>query len=368
MVIAPLKEVWTAAAEIDHTVAATPTQRRKLVSRRVKPQPFDRQHLFRSMAARSPVLFSGLRLPTTGGKRDTRQIDKLIETGLPKTIRIRTRCGPSATRGYLSPQELIARWRSPRARVSVTDLHIRDTRFFNWLDCEPISDFNLLARSAEDINYQEMLTLVVSSTGTFSDSHSDDPDGSNHCFVGRKLWLVWDTFEGLAHGLEDVERCEVNDQARFSMAAFLRLRSGRWFTVEPGQTLFLPGHLTHKVITLERYIGVGSFFVTIANYAWTLARWTRHTPLWALNLPATRRLALVDSITALVVKRAKSLERASFTERARWGFDVFASSNRAHLTAEVRQLLASNPRSAQFIEYCDTLAGKPSRAGSPSQH
>jgi hypothetical protein len=35
---------------------------------------------------------------------------------------------------------------------------------------------------------------------TFTDSHSDDPDGSNHCFVGRKLWLVWDTFLGIGRG------------------------------------------------------------------------------------------------------------------------------------------------------------------------
>ena len=301
------------------------------------------------------MLFTGLRLPTKSARRDATGIDELIRTGLPKTMRIRTRCGPSASRRYLSPQELIRRWRSDKARVSVTDLHIRGTRFFDWLDCEPISDFNLLARADEDINYQEMLTLVVSSAGTFSDSHSDDPDGTNHCFTGRKLWLAWDTFEGLSHGLEDVERCDVDDQARFSMATFLRLRSARWFTVEPGQTLFLPGHLTHKVITLERYIGVGSFFVTIANYLWTLARWTRHTPLWALGLPADRRLALVDAITARVMQKTKALEHASAIERARWGFDTFQLSTRRELTPGVRHLLAKNPSSAEFVAYCDSI-------------
>ena len=168
----------------------------------------------------------------------------------------------------------------------MTDFHIRGTAIMKRIDCSHLSSFNLLAGAPDPIGTEEILTMVVSSAGALSDSHTDDPDGSNHCFAGEKLWLVWDTFQGLARGLEDVERCDVyGDQAAFSIAGFLAVPGSRWFVVRPGQTLFLPGHLTHKVITLERYLGVGSFFVMLPSYLRTLMRWTRHTPLWALTAP-----------------------------------------------------------------------------------
>jgi len=106
------------------------------------------------------------------------------------------------------------------------------------------------------------MTLVISSQGNVTDSHSDDPDGSNHCFVGRKLWLAWDTFEGRAAGLQDCSRDLVRERARFDLATFAALPSACWWTVGAGETLFLPGRLTHRVITLEPYIGIGSFYCT----------------------------------------------------------------------------------------------------------
>ncbi len=60
-----------------------------------------------------------------------------------------------------------------------------------------------------------------------------DHSGSNYSFVGTKLWLLWDTFEGFANGLEDVERCTVYDRAAFDMEAFLAMRSSRWIFIRP---------------------------------------------------------------------------------------------------------------------------------------
>jgi len=217
-------------------------------------------------------------------------------------------------------EELWRRWMSGNARVSVTDLHIRGTTVIRNIDCSSLSDFNILAEARGTVGEEEMLTMVVSSAGTFTDSHTDDPDGSNHCFVGRKLWLAWDTFLGLSRKLEDVERCEIEKtHAAFSVSGFLSVPGSRWFVVEPGQTLFLPGHLTHKVITLDDYLGIGSFFVMLPSYLRTLARWAQHTPLWALNLPADRRMELVDQITRRVIDKVHMLAHASERQRSRWG-------------------------------------------------
>jgi hypothetical protein len=274
------------------------------------------------MARGRPVVFSDLPVPV---RRDrvlgTREAALLaIREGCDKSETVRVRCGPSRATKYLTAEQLLDRWADDRAKVSVTDFHIRGTGIYSRIDCSRLSDFNILAGAPSPVGTEEILTLVVSSAGTFSDSHTDDPDGSNHCFTGVKLWLVWDTFEGIARGLEDVERCDVyGDRAAFSIERFLQVPSARWFLVQPGQTLFLPGHLTHKVVTLERYLGIGSFFVMLPSYLRTLRRWTEHTPLWALSDPPSRRLELVDRITSRIIRKLARLSRATPALRRQWG-------------------------------------------------
>ena len=70
---------------------------------------------------------------------------------------------------------------------------------------------------------------------------------------------MWDTQEGRKAGLEDVERDIVYGRAAFDLPTFCKLDSARWLTVGPEETLFLPGRFTHRVVTVERYLGFGSF-------------------------------------------------------------------------------------------------------------
>jgi hypothetical protein len=121
----------------------------------------------------------------------------------------------------------------------------------------------------------------------------------------------------------------VSDRAAFTIEAFLSVPGSRWFVVEPGQTLFLPGHMAHKVVTLENYLGVGSFFVTPASYLRTLERWTQHTPLWGLELPAERRLELVNQITRLMARKVRRLMNGAVAgERRRWGLEYLVREAR----------------------------------------
>ena len=146
---------------------------------------------------------------------------------------------------------------------------------------EVLSGFNLLPRSSPDARRQEMFSFVISSRGHLTDSHSDAPDSSNFCFAGRKLWLAWDTYEGARYGLQDVERVPVRGRARFDMQSWLSLRSARWLLVNPGETLFLPASMTHKVVTLDSYIGVGGFFLALPNCLRLLSHWIVRAPLWS---------------------------------------------------------------------------------------
>ncbi len=350
-----IEQLWEQACKIDPTLKIMPPQSSTLYRRRLRSTSFSRDSLFGAMARGEPILFGNFSIPVRGelelGVRDA--VLEAIRTGLPSDDHIRVRCGPSGTEKYFLPDDLIRRWRNSRARVSVTDLHIRDTHVDRLIDCSRLCDFNLLAEVSGEVGDEEMLTMVMSSAGTFTDSHSDDPDGSNHCFAGRKLWLVWDTFVGLSKGLEDVERVDVfRSQAEFNISAFLSVPGSLWFTVEIGQTLFLPGHLTHKVITLEDYLGVGSFFVMLPSYLRTLLRWTEHTPLWALKAPVEQRLELVDKITQHVTQKVDFLATASEQARSQWGLKYcYSTLDGLQATSQhAMSLLVYNPVSARLVD------------------
>lgn len=330
--------IWDRAWEIDPTLTVSSRQAQALDRRSLSSVSFSRDVLFASMARGRPVVFDdvpvGVRRERTLGTREA--VVQALRESFGRSEKVRVRCGQSRTLKYLTVDQLLTRWADDRSTVNVTDFHIRDTSVMTKIDCSTLSGFSLLAGAPPPIGTEEILTMVVSSAGALSDSHTDDPDGSNHCFAGEKLWLVWDTFTGLAHGLEDVERVNVyGDQAAFSISRFLAVPGSRWFVVRPGQTLFLPGHLTHKVITLERYLGVGSFFVMLPSYLRTLMRWTKHTPLWALTAPPERRLYLVDLITKRVIRKIAALSNGSRAQKDRWGL--------SYLQAEAKQLLRQRP-------------------------
>lgn len=316
------------AACLDRTLRVSREQLRSLCQRELQPVSFSRDRMFSCMRNGLPLLVTDLPVAVRGEQEYgvTDAILAALSEGFPKNRKIRVRCGPSGEERLLVVKELLRRWTSGRARTHVTDLHIRGTAVSKRIDCSQFSDFNLLAGARGEPGAQEMLTMVVSSAGALSDSHSDVPDGSNHCFAGRKLWLVWDTFLGLSRNLEDVSRCETTTHAAFSVERFLSVPGSRWFTVEPGQTLFLPGHLTHKVITLDDYLGVGSFFVMLPSYLRTLIRWTEHTPLWALDTAEDRRLDIVNQITRLVISKVRTLAAEPQHERSRWGITYLQSA------------------------------------------
>lgn len=262
------------------------------------------------MARGDPVVFDDLVVPfrRSGLANDPAAIAECFARALGRATRVPVRVGPSQRCRWLSVPELIRRWNSRRGVVNVTDLHIRGTPLTRLIDVAPLSDFNLLAGTRRrTIRELEILTLVISSSGGLTDSHTDDSDGSNHCFAGRKLWLIWDSATGMARGLEDVERCDVYDRAAFDIETFLSLPTARWFILAKGQTLFLPGDYAHKVITLDHYLGVGSFFVMLSNYLRTLVRWKRLAPLWSLSDSGRARGGLLDDVTNLVTCCVRSL-------------------------------------------------------------
>ncbi len=324
-------ETFDQAAEVDPDVGVSGKQIEALKDLRIPSTCWDRSHLFRAMSAGRPVIYRDFPEPLfRRGLEEAERVDMLL-AAMEQTeldYRIRTRIGKQRQWRYFTPKELTRRWRNGQSSINVTDFHFANTPVSEVIDRRVLSDFNLLPLMSEDVAWIEMMTLVVSGAGGFSDSHSDDCDGSNHCFTGCKLWLAWDTAEGLAVGLEDLDQQRINGKCAFDMKTFLSLKSACWFTVSAGQTLFMPGHLTHKVITLEHYLGVGSFYIAYPNLLRTLARWQSQQPNWERLEAGGLREIVYRDVPATALKKLRRLKHTSAANQHRWGMDLLTASSR----------------------------------------
>ena len=354
-------DLFSDLEEIDPTLKIKPKLLSKLARRRIKPQPYSQQTLFSCMASGKVALFdaypSPIKSSSATGSRTSSPV-KQMETVLKRMGQhqhFSVRSGPSETNKYLNGRELVKRWNSPRAIMNVTDLHIRGTAIERLADPANLSWFNLLPDCDDDAAAQEMMSLVVSTRGCLSDSHSDAPDSSNYCFTGEKIWLYWDTYEGKKLGLEDCSIDTVYSGCSFDMNRFLKLQSARWLTVTEGQALFLPGEYTHKVITTERYLGVGSFYLSLPNSVRSLSRWNIHGPLWSEDQSENGDDEVLTDITHQVKKTVRRLRSRSTKFKQKLGYNHLPQALETwHRTTgknQQRNILKSKP----FSEYIQLL-------------
>ncbi|WP_424947383.1 hypothetical protein [Candidatus Spongiihabitans sp.] len=342
-----ISQLFRTAQNIDPTLSIKPRSLPRLSSLAIEAGKYNRNRLFKNMATGKISIFEDFPSPlrTARQRNLTNPTALILDTLYHSDIqdRIRTKSGEKAAWKYFTVSELAEKWQRKKANINVTDLHFRDTPIENVIDSKRLNQFNLYPGSTEHTSWLEMMTLVVSSRAGFSDSHSDDSDGSNHCFTGQKLWLAWDTHEGIANGLEDLDRQKIEGGCAFDVETYLSLQSACWFTIETGQTLFMPGHLTHKVLTLEPYLGVGGFYLAFPNLLRTLTRWLAHPPNWEkLERKGYRDLVYPDLITTAVKKR-KTLRHATENSKLIWGLDYLKYAmnawNRQTANAEKERLL-----------------------------
>jgi hypothetical protein len=351
----PLTVLWDWLSECDPTLRLRSRELPVLKQKRLHRTSFQMAKAFAKMCAGEIAVFDGPAVPVSESPIDPEQLRRTLLRGLrtsfPRKMRARTQVGRKRNRRYLKLPELVKRWESEKAVLSVTDLHIRGTRFEQIIDTTSLSYFNILCTdcefAAEFIDNIEMMTMVISARGNVTDSHTDDCDGTNHCFIGRKLWLAWDRVDGQRRGLQDTTRDSVYDHAAFDMSTFLSLPSATWFIVNSGDTLFLPGSFAHKVITLEPYIGVGSFNVTLPGALGTLSRWRLH------GTTDIHRKQLLEKITGAVIRRVQLLRRASRKSKDAWGLPYLqhaVAQWRRHKPDKAKRLLLSDEEFKSFID------------------
>jgi hypothetical protein len=312
-----VETVWSLAARFDTSLRFRPSQVAALAAKRIEPRPYSRAALFERMLHCRPSLFEDFPIRRRVERTATPPALDVIEeirSGFPRAKRARVRSRETVR--FMAIPSVLDRWRQSTSVFGVTDLHYIGTRFDNRVDTNGLNDFNLLPRGTDGFQSQD--SLVISTEGAVTDSHSDDHSGSNHSFMGTKLWLLWDTFEGFEHGLEDVEHSDVFEKAAFDLSAFIAIRSSCWILIGPGQTMFIPASLTHKVITLQPYLGLGSFHAGLPGFVDLLIRWARLKPQWTGRNADSERCS-VGFLTRRAIRKVRSLGEADANERLRWG-------------------------------------------------
>jgi hypothetical protein len=295
------------------------------------------------MARQEPILFGDfpVRKALDGFfLGEPEMLPQVLKSLFPRNHTTLAKLGPSKRARYLRVHDVIEGWVKDRATLSANDIFFRNLKLDRVFDCAALSDFNVLCNAREEISRLEVATMLLGTTGCMTDSHADDPDGTNHCICGRKLWLVWDRHEGQRNGLESCEHDAVYDRAKFDIHRFASLKSSKWFVMSRGLTLFLPGHLTHKVICLEQYLGISSFYVSLPNALACLARWKLSGTLMVTEENQAE-------IAGMVIDQLKKTAGNGLESKRRWGFfhvRAALSCWRARFTPEQRRrMLAENP-------------------------
>lgn len=332
------KEYFAQACAIDEKMTVPDSHWARLGRKQVKSVDYDQDTWFKNMADAKPSLFHAFPVPATRARGAKPVPLSVTSERLLKSLnawrsqhKYRFRTGRSRSLKYMTISELMKYWSNPRAIVTTTDLHIRDTPIEKVIDVNALGDFNLLPLMHEETSSLEMMSLVISSAGALTDSHSDDMDISNYCFFGSKLWLAWDTHEGHENGLDDCDRVEIDECARFDMKTFLSLKSARWFVVNDGDMLFLPGNMAHRVVTLKPYIGVGAFYVAFPNALRTVSRWQQYTANWELDkspddIEYCSREEVASFVAAKFKSGAKSLKTKAGAAYSSYALESWANA------------------------------------------
>ena len=296
--------IFEEAIRFDDSLVVEATGLTKLSQKRLTSMAFSFEHLFENLAESLPCLY----FDYGPGITKSELLPILRETLDTFRYKISRELGKEPVE--LTIGELMREWDKDEQLLRITNLHLRTIDLVDSAKLDLICPFNLLTHGNRDLKKLEMMTLMVSTTGGITESHSDDTDVNNHCIAGRKLWLCWDTSEGMKAGLEDCEKVDVYGKPKFDMETFLTLESSTWALVSEGETLFLPGKYTHKVFTLEKYIGIGGFFVSFPTMLHTFERWLSRKNEFHYQEPLYRRIhgdLVAESIEASLLDASKKI-------------------------------------------------------------
>lgn len=205
------------------------------------------------------------------------------------------------------PQTILRRWNENAHPFGVIDLptgrgHI--ARFFDW---QTFARSNLLSARSPRLRRFELCGPIISTSGHITSAHVDDPDIWNTCATGAKVWFMWDLGEAIAT-VGDPRKSDID----FELSWFAQLKSSRWAIVGAGTALYVPNNFVHRVVTIERYVGASTFFVSALSAPRQIRHWNRFGAAWAMSGEEPQFVSAVERLS----RAQNRVERTGRGQRA----------------------------------------------------
>lgn len=250
---------------------------RAFAAKRVRLRPFSLTDFRRAQAKGVPRLYQTTPTPPRASYRRPRSmVRRLFGKEDAQRFAVIQDFEQKVTRSHWKGANIARRWNEGSRVFAVTDHSdaVSVKSAFCW---DLVTKQNFLSR--DGLRRFEVCGPVLATSGHLTASHVDDPDIWNSCLSGRKLWYLMDATDWAKH--EGVNNETLLDSIHFDFETFMKIPSSRWAIVEEGNAFYCPNRYAHRVVTLDRYIGAGTFMVTPESRTRLLRYWARHGTQWA---------------------------------------------------------------------------------------
>ncbi len=185
--------------------------------------------------------------------------------------------GDTVRRSRWAPERVLAAWEANDPVFGITDHSVGSEVLSEDFRLDTVLEDNFLSRT-ESLERFEVCGPVLATRGHLTDAHMDDPDIWNSCVSGAKAWFMADSREWSREHRVSIRH--IVDVEPLDVETFLSLPGSRWAVVADGAALYCPNTYVHRVVTLERYVGIGTFCATRASAGRLLDFWRAHGSLF----------------------------------------------------------------------------------------
>ncbi|MBO6938218.1 MAG: hypothetical protein JJ863_24835 [Deltaproteobacteria bacterium] len=243
--------------------------------KRLRRERFAQDEWLSAQRRAVPKLYSDSPTPPRRSADPLRCARALLSSDEP--VAVLQDLGERVRRSDWAPERVLAAWEANDPVFGITDHSVGGAVLNQHFRMETVLAGNFLSHT-DSLHRFEVCGPVMATRGHLTDAHMDDPDIWNSCVSGAKVWFMTDSREWSREYQVSVR--QIVEVEPLDAETFLSLPGSRWAVVTDGAALYCPNTYVHRVVTLERYVGFGTFCATRESAARLLRFWREHGSLF----------------------------------------------------------------------------------------
>jgi len=248
---------------------------RRFAKKRLRRERFTRRSWLSAQRRGVPKLYSSSPTRPHEPMDDLAHARALLSLSDAPTVAVLRDMGER--RSQWTPQRVLDAWQADDPAFGITDHAVGGAALSAHVRMNTVLENNLLSHE-DALDRFEVCGPILATRGHITDAHMDDPDIWNSCVSGAKAWVMADIREWSRQFQLSVRR--ILDAEPLDVETFLSLPGSRWAVVTDDTALYCPNTYVHRVVTLERYVGIGTFCATPESAPRLLDFWHEHGSQW----------------------------------------------------------------------------------------